>query len=181
MSVTVSGCAVPSPEKSTLWTDAGVGQNFQRDLGAIGPHELYMDQRPLCLVFREIRMDQWPFKFAQSFPPEWHWSMDGSSSRRKLTRNSSQKAPELQLHTANNSPHFFESLASQKIAIAIAAFFKSLIQNHNSHCKFHRKIADKSRNEIINRLRFEIRKFQIAMIFAYEASKTSRRCPNFQR
>ena len=26
-------------EKSTLWTDAGVDQNFQRDLGAIGPYE----------------------------------------------------------------------------------------------------------------------------------------------
>ena len=27
------------PEKSTLWTNTGVGQNFQRDLGAIGLHE----------------------------------------------------------------------------------------------------------------------------------------------
>ena len=26
-------------EKSTLWTDTGVDQNFQRDLGAIGPYE----------------------------------------------------------------------------------------------------------------------------------------------
>ena len=25
-------------EKSTLWTDAGVDQNFQRDSGAIGPY-----------------------------------------------------------------------------------------------------------------------------------------------
>ena len=30
----------PIPGKSTLWTDAGVDQNFQRDLGAIGPYEL---------------------------------------------------------------------------------------------------------------------------------------------
>ena len=26
-------------EKSTLWTDTGVDQNFQRDLGAIGPYK----------------------------------------------------------------------------------------------------------------------------------------------
>ena len=26
-------------EKSILWTDTGVDQNFQRDLGAIGPYE----------------------------------------------------------------------------------------------------------------------------------------------
>ena len=26
-------------EKSTLWTDADIDQNFQRDLGAIGPYE----------------------------------------------------------------------------------------------------------------------------------------------
>ena len=30
------------PEKSTLWTDAGVDQNFQRDLGAIGPYEKFV-------------------------------------------------------------------------------------------------------------------------------------------
>ena len=26
-------------EKSILWTDTGIDQNFQRDLGAIGPYE----------------------------------------------------------------------------------------------------------------------------------------------
>ena len=30
-------CASSKTEKSTLWTDAGVDQNFQRDLGVIGP------------------------------------------------------------------------------------------------------------------------------------------------
>ena len=24
-------------------------------------------------------MDQWPLKFAKSFPRDWNWSMDGSS------------------------------------------------------------------------------------------------------
>ena len=32
--------ALKHPEKSTLWTDTGVDQNFQRDLGAIGPYEI---------------------------------------------------------------------------------------------------------------------------------------------
>ena len=45
----------------------------------IGPYEFHMDQSPLCLVFRETRVDQWPLKFAKSFPRDWHWSMDGSS------------------------------------------------------------------------------------------------------
>ena len=43
------------------------------------------------------------------------------------------------------------SLASQKIAITIASVLKSQIQNRNSHCRFRRKIAEKSRNEIANR------------------------------
>ena len=52
-------------EQSTLQTDAGVDQNFQRDfLGAIGPHEFQKSfsfgPSPWSLVFREICVDQWP-------------------------------------------------------------------------------------------------------------------------
>ena len=71
------------PGKITLWTDTGGDQNFQRDLGAIGPFEIRMDQWALCLVFREIHMDQWRWKFVKSqqcpkyqlhFPPKrWKW------------------------------------------------------------------------------------------------------------
>ena len=41
-----------------------------------------MGQWPLCLVFREIHVDQWPLKFVKSFPRNWYWSMDGSSQNR---------------------------------------------------------------------------------------------------
>ena len=34
---------------------------------------------PFDLVFREIRMDQWPSKSIKSFPRDLYWSMDGSS------------------------------------------------------------------------------------------------------
>ena len=34
------GPRAPEKEKSTPRTDAGVDQNFQRDLGAIGPYEV---------------------------------------------------------------------------------------------------------------------------------------------
>ena len=39
-------CIALSPDsgKSTLWTDTGLDQNFQGDLGAIGPYEFCMDQ-----------------------------------------------------------------------------------------------------------------------------------------
>ena len=58
-------------EKSTLWTDAGVDQNFQRDLEAIGPYKFQGNvvwiSGPLALCSgkfvwtngTEIRMDQW--------------------------------------------------------------------------------------------------------------------------
>ena len=44
--------------KCTLWTNAGVDQNFQRDLRAVGPYEFE----------KEIRVDQWPLNFVKSFP-----------------------------------------------------------------------------------------------------------------
>ena len=74
-------------EKSTLWTNAGVDQNFQRDLGAIGPYELpeiHMDEWPLRLISREIHVDQWLCKFVNSFSWDSHWSMDGSSQNAQL-------------------------------------------------------------------------------------------------
>ena len=40
--------------------------------------------------------------------------------------------------------------------IAITSVFKSQSQNRNSRCRFRRKIAEKSRNEIANRCVFEI-------------------------
>ena len=41
----------PRTEKSALWTDSSVDQNFER--------EIRMDQWPVCLAFRQICMDQW--------------------------------------------------------------------------------------------------------------------------
>ena len=41
-------------EKSTLWTDTGADQNFQRDLGAIGPYE-FQGKFVWTLVARAIR------------------------------------------------------------------------------------------------------------------------------
>ena len=68
------GCSHQT-EKSTRWTDAGVDQNFQNDLGAHSSIwislEIRMDQWPLCLVFREIHMEQWRSKFVKSFPLPW--------------------------------------------------------------------------------------------------------------
>ena len=49
------------PEKSTLWTDAGVDQNFQRDLGAIRISvEIRVDQSLGPLFSGKICIDQWP-------------------------------------------------------------------------------------------------------------------------
>ena len=60
-------------EKSTLWTDTGVDQNFQRDLGAIGPSEfqgkIRMDQSLGAVLSGKICMDQWLRKFVKSSPP----------------------------------------------------------------------------------------------------------------
>ena len=62
--------------------DCMVNQNFQRDLGAIGPYEFqgnsYGPMAPLP-CFREIRLDQWRWKFVKGFLLDWHWSMDSSS------------------------------------------------------------------------------------------------------
>ena len=51
-------------DKSTqrLWTDAGVDQNFQRDLG------VYEFQALGALFSGNVCMDQWPWKFVKSFP-----------------------------------------------------------------------------------------------------------------
>ena len=35
----IHACTHAHVEKSSLWTDTSVGQNFQKDLGAIGPYE----------------------------------------------------------------------------------------------------------------------------------------------
>ena len=50
-------------EKSTLWTDTGVDQNFQRDLGAIGPYEFQ----------GEIVWTNGPFA---SFSGKFAWQID---------------------------------------------------------------------------------------------------------
>ena len=50
-----------SSEKSTLWTDTGVDQNFQGDLGAIGPYEFqgkFIWTNGPFAFFQEIRMDK---------------------------------------------------------------------------------------------------------------------------
>ena len=41
--------------------------------------EIRMEQWPLRLVFREICMDHWRWKFVKSYPWDWDWSMDGCS------------------------------------------------------------------------------------------------------
>ena len=51
-------------EKSTLWTDAGVDQNFQTDLGAIGPYEFQgkfvWTNGPFAFFSLKTCMEQWP-------------------------------------------------------------------------------------------------------------------------
>ena len=56
-------------EKSNLWTDTGVDQNFQRDLGTIGPHEFQGKSiwTTWCL-FRETRYGPMAAKGVRSFP-----------------------------------------------------------------------------------------------------------------
>ena len=69
--------------KRTLWTNTGQDRNFQRTLSAIGPYEFrgkFIWTNHWSIPFPgEIRMDQWSWKFFQSFPLHWYWSMDGSS------------------------------------------------------------------------------------------------------
>ena len=77
---------ISKTEKSILWTDTGVDQNFHGELGAIGP---YMNSRgnvcgPIlcCLVFGENLYGPMALNFAKSFPQDWYWSMDGSSQQK---------------------------------------------------------------------------------------------------
>ena len=79
------------------------------------------------------------------------------------------------------SVHMFRRLASQRIEIAIAAFSNRKIQSRNSHRRFRRKIAEKSRNENRKSLRFEIANAKSQCFFVCEIAKTSRGCPNFQK
>ena len=65
---------IASTEKSTLWTDAGVDQNFQRDLGAIGPYEFqgksaWTNRLVPCFFSGEICHDNGP-ESSSKFPPE---------------------------------------------------------------------------------------------------------------
>ena len=53
-------------EKSTLWTNAGVDQNFQRDLGAKGPYELALF-RSLCDKRQLSRKNKFD-KLSRTFP-----------------------------------------------------------------------------------------------------------------
>ena len=72
-----------TPENNILWTDAGIDQNFQRDLGAFGPYEFHWKSiwaNPLVPSFSgKIRAHQGPWKFIKKFTRDWHCSMDGSS------------------------------------------------------------------------------------------------------
>ena len=80
--------SVPSPsrcplltftdELKTLWTDTGVDQNFQTDLGAIGPYEPIWTN-PLLPCFQgKAVWTNGPESSSKASPQDWHWSMDGS-------------------------------------------------------------------------------------------------------
>ena len=59
-------------EKSTLWTDASVAQNFQRDLGAIGPYEFqgkFVWTNPLMPGFQENLYGPMAMKARQKSSP----------------------------------------------------------------------------------------------------------------
>ena len=70
--------------KSTLWTDAGQGRNFQRTLSAIGPHqfhsgEIHMDQSLVHTFSWGNSYGPMVLKVLQKFPPRAGiGSMDGS-------------------------------------------------------------------------------------------------------
>ena len=67
---------------------------------------------------------------------------------------------------------------SKSLRLQIANCKSQLLpQVSQEHC---RNIAEKSQNEILIAV-FRNRKFQIAMFFALETAKTSRRCPFFQK
>ena len=53
-------------EKSSLWTDASIDQNFETDLGAIGPY----GPIPWCLVFRGDLYGPMALKVCRTFPPK---------------------------------------------------------------------------------------------------------------
>ena len=83
----------PNTGKSTLWTHTGQDWNFQRTLSAIGPYKFrgqFIWTNHWSMPFPgEIRMDQWSWKFFQSFPLHWYWCMDGSSQKNgEASRNS---------------------------------------------------------------------------------------------
>ena len=60
--------------------DAGVDQNYQRDLGAISAYEFSSILVPCS---RKTNLyGQWPWNFINEFPWDWHWSMDGSSPKK---------------------------------------------------------------------------------------------------
>ena len=83
-------------EKSSLWTDAGVDQNFQRDLGAIGPCDFQKKNSygpiPWCLVFRENLYGPMALKVHQKFPRTGigPW-LALPNNRRKLARRLTMK------------------------------------------------------------------------------------------
>ena len=59
-------------EKSTLWTDAGVDQKFQRDLGAIGSYEFQGKSiwtNPLVPCFQGYLYGPMALKVCQNNPP----------------------------------------------------------------------------------------------------------------
>ena len=71
-----------------VWTDTGVDQNFQRDLGAIGPNEFQGNSPPLP-CFQRNAYGPMAHKVRQKFPPrDWYWSMDGSSQVSQPTSGS---------------------------------------------------------------------------------------------
>ena len=71
----------PWTEKNTLWPDAGVDQNFQKNLEAICPYgfqekSVWTNPSVPCCQGKSA----WRRKFAvKSFPRDRHWSVDGSS------------------------------------------------------------------------------------------------------
>ena len=80
-----------STETSTLWTDAGVDPNFQRDSGAIGPCNFKgnflctnpLDQGPWCFVFTGNLDGPMALKVRRKSPPRL---LSGPTARPPLSR-----------------------------------------------------------------------------------------------
>ena len=118
------------PEKSALWTDAGVSQEILerfRSHWFIGmSREIRGDQSLGALFSRQT--DQWPQKFARSLPRDWYWSMDGSSqcpcprfrsAGRKTTRTTNEtimhhEKYEIRILKANPCQNTINSSVSRK-------------------------------------------------------------------